>query len=632
MTRTLTLKQRQERAARRVGLFVAQFEPSYYDLVCHTALPLVLTPELVSYLRNEFLRELPWIAEVDLLLSDLCKPVGYELYVMDSDIRAYVLEQRSPTFDTTRMREVANLLISYVRYLADHRAQLSDKELETQQWAAMLYLGEAERQTVVSEIVERFQAVGSGGTQVGADLLSRAEMARLAQITQTLKPQLADYPGLIEYASLVSDVQMRNVILEKERVERTYVVAPGQFLRLPAVLQTELVAKNRIKGSVGPRQTVVGPRQTVEEREPPQVLSQPSEGTESGASYPEFEPFDFIDARFADDGDTTTEQPFPPPLQPINFTIITVEPEQSLETAQNLEPFEFTVATLQRRTAQRQRSRKQQEQTAEWEIHRQQQRAYRFIEPLPEDIALEMVAIPAGTFLMGSPEDEPDRYDYESPQHEVTVESFFMGRYPITQAQWRAVANLPQVERELDPDPANFKGDNRPVEKVSWLDATEYCARLSAYTGREYRLPSEAEWEYACRAGTTTPFHFNETISSEVACYQGGTTYAGGPEGENREETTPVDHFEVANTFGLSDMHGNVLEWCQDHWHSNYEGAPTDGSAWLTEDDQANRVFRGGSWCDGPRSCRSAYRTFYAPDDVSYFLGFRVVCSAPRTL
>jgi formylglycine-generating enzyme required for sulfatase activity len=267
-----------------------------------------------------------------------------------------------------------------------------------------------------------------------------------------------------------------------------------------------------------------------------------------------------------------------------------------------------------------------------WVIHRQQQRAYRFIEPLPEDITLEMVAIPAGTFLMGSPEDEPERYDDESPQHEVTIESFFMGRYPITQAQWKVVAAVPQVERELDPDPSSFKGDNRPVEKVSWLDATEFCARLSAYTGREYRLPSEAEWEYACRAGTITPFHFGETISSELACYQGGIAYANGPEGENRQETTPVDHFEVANAFGLYDMHGNVVEWCQDHWHSNYEGAPTDGSAWLTEDDGANRVFRGGSWVSYPRDCRSAYRNYLEPGDVYYCYGFRVVCAAPRTL
>ncbi|NJL48394.1 MAG: hypothetical protein HC929_14070 [Leptolyngbyaceae cyanobacterium SM2_5_2] len=247
MTNLLTLEQRHERAERRVTRFVGRFESFYHDMVCHAALPLILTPELVSYLRNEFLREVPWIAEVDLLLSDLCSPVGYELYVMDADVRAYVLAEGSATFTAERRREVANLLISYVRYLAEHQSYLSDRELESQQWAAMLYLGETERQTVVSELVERFQSAETGGAMVGANLLDNAEIARLAQLTQTLKLQLADYPELIEYAALVNDVQLRNITLERTRIEKTYVVAPGQFLRLPAALQTELVAKNRIQ-------------------------------------------------------------------------------------------------------------------------------------------------------------------------------------------------------------------------------------------------------------------------------------------------------------------------------------------------------------------------------------------------
>ncbi|MFM7326286.1 MAG: formylglycine-generating enzyme family protein, partial [Nodosilinea sp.] len=194
---------------------------------------------------------------------------------------------------------------------------------------------------------------------------------------------------------------------------------------------------------------------------------------------------------------------------------------------------------------------------------------------------LEMVAIPAGTFLMGSPEDEVDRYDAEGPQHEVRVASFFMAKYPITQAQWRQVAQLERVNRDLDPDPAYFKGDNRPVEQVSWHEATEFCARLSRLSGREYRLPSEAEWEYACRAGTPTPFHFGETITTDLANYNGNNTYNQGPKGIYREETTEVGSF-APNPFGLYDMHGNVWEWCQDHWHDNYaEDPPRDGSAWL---------------------------------------------------
>jgi formylglycine-generating enzyme required for sulfatase activity len=122
-----------------------------------------------------------------------------------------------------------------------------------------------------------------------------------------------------------------------------------------------------------------------------------------------------------------------------------------------------------------------------------------------------MMLIPAGAFMMGSPEDEPERSPHEGPQHLVSVASFFLGKYPVTQAQWRVVASFPQVERSLDLDPSHFKGDMRPVEKVSWEEAIEFCARLSEYTKRQYRLPTEAEWEYACRAETTTPFHFGET-------------------------------------------------------------------------------------------------------------------------
>jgi formylglycine-generating enzyme required for sulfatase activity len=204
-----------------------------------------------------------------------------------------------------------------------------------------------------------------------------------------------------------------------------------------------------------------------------------------------------------------------------------------------------------------------------------------------------------------------------------------MGRYPVTQVQWRFVAGLEQVNRQLDADPSRFKGDHRPVERVSWDNAVEFCDRLSIYAGREYRLPTEAEWEYACRAGTTTPFHFGETISSEVANYRGSSTYNNGPKGAYRQETTPVDHFGVANPFGLCDMHGNVFEWCQDHWHGSYAGVPMDGSAWLTENELTDRVLRGGSWFLDPRDCRSAYRYYDSPVTRTYAISFRVVCSAP---
>jgi formylglycine-generating enzyme required for sulfatase activity len=234
---------------------------------------------------------------------------------------------------------------------------------------------------------------------------------------------------------------------------------------------------------------------------------------------------------------------------------------------------------------------------------------------------------------MGSPEDEPESRDNERPQHEVTIQPFFLGRYTVTQAQWQVVANSPQVERELNPDPSKFKGDNRPVENVSWYDAIEFCQRLSHKSGREYKLPSEAQWEYACRAGTKTPFHFGETITTDLANYRGTSIYNKSPQGEEyRNQTTDVGSFP-ANVWGLHDIHGNVCEWCEDDWHDNYKGAPNDGRAWLLdaiENTYTPKILRGGSWYDIPRFCRSAYRYINFPGlDRSFRIGFRVACVIP---
>jgi formylglycine-generating enzyme required for sulfatase activity len=256
-----------------------------------------------------------------------------------------------------------------------------------------------------------------------------------------------------------------------------------------------------------------------------------------------------------------------------------------------------------------------------------------FVEDLGNGIQLEMVMIPSGSFIMGSPETEEGSNDDERPQHQVTIKAFCLGKYQVTQAQWRFVAQLPQVNRELEQDPSHFKSDNRPVEQVSWEDAVEFCDRLSNHTKEQYRLPSEAEWEYACRAGTTTPFHFGETITTDLANYDGNSTYGQGSKGVYRKEATEVGSFGVANNFGLYDMHGNVWEWCQDDWHSDYEGAPTDGSAWLSSEESSDRkLLRGGSWYHFPGNCRSAYRLDLNLDYVINLIGFRVVCSgAART-
>ncbi|PHJ64639.1 hypothetical protein VF14_35810 [Nostoc linckia z18] len=247
-----------------------------------------------------------------------------------------------------------------------------------------------------------------------------------------------------------------------------------------------------------------------------------------------------------------------------------------------------------------------------------------FVEDLGNGVTLEMVQIPGGTFKMGSPEEEVGRNEDESPQHQVTVPGFFMGRYEVTQAQYQAI---------IGTNPAVFEGEKLPVELVSWDDAVEFCQKLSQKTGRTYRLPSEAEWEYACRAGTTKPFYFGETITTDLVNYDGDYTYASAPEGENYLQIKPVGSF-LPNAFGLYDMHGNVREWCQDHYHDNYYGAPTDGRAWVSDNTNL-RLLRGGSHVDSPRLCRSTSRYVSVGaerGDPNNIIGFRVVYAVGRIL
>jgi formylglycine-generating enzyme required for sulfatase activity len=313
-----------------------------------------------------------------------------------------------------------------------------------------------------------------------------------------------------------------------------------------------------------------------------------------------------------------------------------------------------------------------------WAVRKLAGEAWGFHEPLerkdlpwggtakgPGELTLTLVELEAGEFEMGSPEEEPERYEHEGPRHRVKLEGFFLGQTPITQAQWRTVALWKEQEgeqwgKELKPDPSRFQPteaggegeqfaygrfalleeetttDQRPVENVSWEDAMEFCHRLSQRTGRSYTLPSEAQWEYACRAGSTTPFAFGDTLTPELANYRASVSYADGPKGDWLQQTTPVGRFP-ANDWGLKDMHGNFWEWCLDHWHGNYGGgnntdqekAPDDGSAWLynqTIKDGKDRLLRGGSWYIDPRDCRSAIRNHLKPVIVSNDVGFRVVC------
>jgi formylglycine-generating enzyme required for sulfatase activity len=289
-----------------------------------------------------------------------------------------------------------------------------------------------------------------------------------------------------------------------------------------------------------------------------------------------------------------------------------------------LDRFDFETATI---ALKKRRLRKD-----VWEIDRRSAIAWGYTEVLGEEVDLDMIAIPGGSFTMGSPEREPKSTDDERPQHEVTLQPFYLGRYAITQAQWRVVARYNRIDRDLDPNPSKFKGDSRPVERVSWEEAQEFCQRLSAATGKNYQLPSEAQWEYACRAGTKTPFYYGETIAPELANYNGDYVYCDGVRGEYRAQTTEVGIFP-ANKWGLHDMHGSVWEWCRDEWHSNYIGAPNNETTWIEIDQkEASRSLRGGSWHSGAENCRSSVRRFNACDNRNSHLGFRVSCVLPRIL
>ena len=274
---------------------------------------------------------------------------------------------------------------------------------------------------------------------------------------------------------------------------------------------------------------------------------------------------------------------------------------------ENLKSFKFTIIILNK---------------AGKVIKKDKSSAFYYRELLSEKVSLDLVKIPGGQFMKGSPKGEG--YEDEKPQQEVNIQPFFIGKYLVTQAQWQLIASLPRVKLDLAPEPSAFKGDALPVEQISWNEAVEFCERLSRQKGREYRLPSEAEWEYACRAGTTTAFHFGETIRGELANYRASETYADEPSGEYRQTTTTVGSFPP-NAFGLYDMHGNLWEWCENDWQSRYDGA-------YLSTGSRRKVVRGGSWYLHPRFCRSAFRNFNIPDARLNTIGFRVVCDTPKSL
>jgi formylglycine-generating enzyme required for sulfatase activity len=264
------------------------------------------------------------------------------------------------------------------------------------------------------------------------------------------------------------------------------------------------------------------------------------------------------------------------------------------------------------------------------EISSDNLRAEYFTEDL-KGVPLEMVKIPGGPFLMGALSSEDKGLLNERPRHSVKVPGFFMGRFEVTLEQWWQVQRMPKVKIDLNKDPAWYEHSMKhPMERVSWEEAVEFCNRLEKQTGRPYRLPTEAEWEYAARAGTTTPFAFGPTITPTYINYNGNDPYGSAPKGKYREETIEVGSLNIANGFGLSDMHGNVWEWCEDDIlvDDHYIDAPSDGSARSKRIGLNLRVMRGGSFHSPGEDCRSARRDRHSLDDIRDDLGFRVVLGA----
>jgi len=258
------------------------------------------------------------------------------------------------------------------------------------------------------------------------------------------------------------------------------------------------------------------------------------------------------------------------------------------------------------------------------ELDRKRGKAQYMRENLGNGVTLDLVRISAGKFMMGSNENENEYDDREKPIHEVFVPEFWMGKYAVTQKQWQSV---------MGNNPSNFKGENLPVEKVSWHEARDFCAEVSKTTGKPMRLPTEAEWEYACRAGTNTPFAPGKTITPDLVNYDGNRPYGDAPKGEYRQKTLDVNDF-YPNGWGLYQMHGNVWEWCLDEWHNSYISKPSDlkkngDRAWedIYKNDNRDRLLRGGTWCRDANYSRSAYRGMGDVDSRGNHLGFRVAAT-----
>ncbi len=250
-----------------------------------------------------------------------------------------------------------------------------------------------------------------------------------------------------------------------------------------------------------------------------------------------------------------------------------------------------------------------------------------FRETLPGGVSFEMVDVPAATFAMGVPTTDGNEQDFGMPRHDVAVPSFFVGRTEVSSELWRAVAALPKVNRDLDPNPSHLDGAGLPASAICFADANEFCLRLARATGRSYRLPSEAEWEYAALGGTNGPFPTGASVDPLVANVAVDPNDPASPRGPKRTGPTPVASFGVSNRFGLFDVDGNLSEWCLDAFHSSYLDAPRDGSAWVAGSTNMRRVARGGSYATLWTAANARKRFGFEPTVRYGYFGLRLALS-----
>ncbi|MEM9927154.1 MAG: SUMF1/EgtB/PvdO family nonheme iron enzyme [Cyanobacteria bacterium P01_D01_bin.50] len=587
---------REDLTTRRIRVFAQRYGEKALFLAYHAAFPLTITSDLLYCLRENFVPDCSWYTVADVLLSGLCQPAGYDLYEMEGKTRNRLLSRLCNEFGEQRLKELANFMSQYL--VNRLQVEENDRALilgERPNWTALAYFGDGEQ--AINAIKEELQRLTNS-----ADADERIKWAALVENYADLLAEKGFEPLLFKWAQDTVDNQPIQDDEETEIAELMGIeLQPFEYE--VAVIVTDDDSEEELKSFEFETVTVNAQGEVVK-RELKQA-------------------FYFIEYL----GEVEKN--------PKNDDFSNYEKLKALleERKVILNRFKLTKSIAERAILQD----KLEEINSQISQVEQEFNNLQSEQKETAPLGIEMVAIPGGTFEMGSPGGE---FIYSFiQQHKVTISPFFMSTDLINQAQWRTVAALPKVNSDLKLEPSRFRGDKLPVEQVSWYDAVEFCARLSNHTGREYRLPSEAEWEYACRAGTTTPFYFGETITDKLANYNASTSFANEPLGESRKRTTPVGQFPP-NAFGLYDMHGNLWEWCLDDWHSNYEDAPTDGSPWFDDNNnlsqkQGTACQRGGSWYSNPDFCRSAYRDYdawYERVKSNYTAGFRIVCGVERIL